>query len=67
MYNWNTDTTKWNKKSDSYLIWKLEQLINFGLGKEKLNLKLTKKYWSRLALDPQRKKFLELILWPRQS
>ena len=67
MYNWNTDTSKWNKKSDSYQIWKLEQLINFGLNGKKLDLKSTKKYWRKLSLDPQRKKFLELILWQKQS
>ena len=67
MYNWNTDTSGWDKKSDSYIVWKLQQLINFGLNGRKLDLNLVKKYWSKLDLDPQRKKFLELILWPKQS
>ena len=67
MYNWNTDTSNWNKKSDSYQIWRLEQLINFGLNGEKLDLKSTKKYWPKLSLDPQRKKFIKLLLWPGQS
>ena len=65
MYNWNTNTSKWNKKSNSFIVWKLEQLINFGLNGEKLNLKQTKKFWPQLSLDPQRKKFLELILWSK--
>ncbi|PIP32901.1 hypothetical protein COV53_02165 [Candidatus Gottesmanbacteria bacterium CG11_big_fil_rev_8_21_14_0_20_37_11] len=67
MYNWNTDTSKWDKKSDSYIIWKLNQMINFGLNGKKLDLSLTRKYWSRLSLDPFRKKFMELILWPRKQ
>lgn len=67
MYNWNTDLSNWDKKSESFIIWKLQQLINFGLNGEKLDLTLTKKYWSRLDLDPQRKKFLKLILWSKQS
>jgi hypothetical protein len=62
MYNWNTDTLTWDKTSDSYQIWKLEQLINFGLNGEKLDLKLVKKYWPLLSLDPYRKKFLSFIL-----
>jgi hypothetical protein len=62
MYNWNTNTSKWDKTSDSYQIWKLEQLINFGLNGEKLDLKLVKKYWTQLSLDPLRKKFLKQIL-----
>lgn len=66
MYNWNTDVSAWNKKSPSYQIWKLEQLINFGLNGNKLDLTLTRKYWSKLDLEPSRKKFLELILWPKQ-
>ena len=67
MYNWNTNTSKWNKRSDSYQIWKLEQLINFGLNGERLNLASIRKYWSKLNLDSHRKKFLELILWPRRD
>jgi len=64
MYNWNTDISKWDKKSASFQIWKLEQLINYGLNGEKLDLTLIRKYWPKLTLDPYRKKFLELILWP---
>lgn len=66
MYNWDVDLSKWNKKSRSYIIWRLQQLINFGLNGEKLDLSLVRKYWSKLELDTQRKKFLELILWPQQ-
>lgn len=67
MYNWNTDLSKWDQKSESFIVWKLQQLINFGLNGEKLDLSLIKKYWLKLDLDPQRKKFLELILWSKQS
>ncbi len=42
-------------------------MINFGLNGEKLDLKLTKKYWPKLSLDPMRRQFLELILWPKLS
>ncbi len=66
MYNWNTDTSKWNKRSDSYRIWEIEQLVNFGLNGEKLDFNLIKRYWPRLSLDPQRKIFLELLLWPER-
>lgn len=66
MFNWNTDLGAFKTKEES-TIWKLNQLINFGLGKEKLNLQLVKKYWSKLYLDPNRKKFLSLILWGKTS
>ena len=62
MYNWNTDLSKRDKKSESYIIWKLQQLINFGLNGKKIDLSLVKKYWTQLDLDPQRKKFLRLFL-----
>lgn len=38
MYNWSVDESKLNKNSEQYLIWRLEQMINFGLGKEKLEI-----------------------------
>ena len=66
MHNWNTNTSNWNKKSDSFKIWQLNQTINFGLNKTKLNLPEVRKYWKKLDLDPYRKKFLEFILWPNQ-
>jgi hypothetical protein len=62
MYNWNTDTTELKKDKKKYTIWKLEQMVNFGLGKEKISKILLQRYWNELNLDPKRKKFLELIL-----
>lgn len=47
---------------EKYKIWRLEQLINYGLGGEKINKKELKKYWRRLKLDPSRKAFLETFL-----
>jgi hypothetical protein len=67
MYNWNTDTSKWNKDSESYQIWEIEQMVNFGLNDRKLDVKKLRKYWKKLNLDPNRKKFLEFILWPERS
>lgn len=59
MYNWSTDTTELEKDKEKYAVWKLEQLINFGLGGEKIPVKLLKKYWDRLQLDPRRRLVLE--------
>lgn len=44
MFNWSGDLTKADKKSRDYRIWKLEQLINFGLNGEKISEKEVKKY-----------------------
>ncbi len=64
MRNWSTDTTQLKKNLEQYKIWKLEQMINFGLDKEKISKKELKKYWNQLALDPARKKYLSFLLWP---
>lgn len=65
MYNWNTDTSKWDKRSRSYKVWSLNQLINFGLNGQKLDLKLVKKFWRQISTDPSTKKFLKLITWQK--
>jgi len=63
MYNWNTDTTELKKDKEKYTIWRLEQLINFGLNGEKIKVNLLKKYWDRLHLDPRRRRVLEFWIW----
>ena len=62
MHNWSTDEKKLKKDPEKYAIWRLEQLVNFGIGEEKLKISELKKYWSRLSLDPARRKFLELFI-----
>ncbi len=60
MFNWNTDVKGMKKGERS--IWKLEQLINFGLNGSKVNLKAMKKNWKKLKLDPKRKRFMKLFM-----
>lgn len=67
MYNWNVNTSKLKKNPEKYTIWKLEQSINFGLNGQKLKVSELKKYWTKLSIDPQRKKLLEMWIWPIQS
>ncbi|MBI3120019.1 MAG: hypothetical protein HYZ08_00210 [Candidatus Kerfeldbacteria bacterium] len=62
MYNWSTDEKKLQETPEKYAIWRLEQLINFGLNGERIKAFELKKYWSKLQLDPARKKLLELLL-----
>ena len=66
MYNWNTDLNSFKSKEES-TVWKLNQLINFGLNGEKLNLRLVKKYWDKLYIDANRRKFLSLLIWGKTS
>lgn len=62
MYNWSTNEEELKKNSDYYSQWKLEQLINFGLGGEKLDVTKLKKYWEKLRIDPARRRFLDLLI-----
>jgi len=67
MYNWSVDLKKIGSTSKEAIIWRLEQAVNFGLNGEKLDKALLKRYWQKLHLDPQRKRFLKLLLWPKTS
>ena len=63
MQNWSTDEQAIkNMSPDARNIWRLEQLINFGLQGEKLSVPLVRKYWSKLSIDPARRAFLNLFL-----
>ena len=62
MYNWSTDLSRLKKDPQEYSIWKLEQLINYGLNGERLKLKELKKYFSKLTIDPQKKRYLKFLL-----
>ena len=67
MYNWSIDEKQLKKNKEQHAIWRLEQMINFGLGEEKLDEKELRKYWSKLHLDPARKRFLGLLLFDAVS
>lgn len=66
MRHWSVDEEKFKKEDpEGYKIWKLEQMINWGLGGEKLDEKLVRKYWKKLKerIDPYKKRLIEYFLW----
>lgn len=68
MYNWSVDEKRFKRDyPEKYEIWKLEQLINFGLGRRKLEVKKIKKHWRKLYLDPDRKRYLRYLIWGKIS
>jgi len=67
MHNWSVDTTELKKDKKQYTIWRLEQMVNFGLNGEKISRGEIKKYWNILNLDRNKKRYLKMILWPKQS
>ncbi|MCX6716788.1 MAG: hypothetical protein NTV72_02615 [Candidatus Taylorbacteria bacterium] len=62
MKNWSTDTKELEKDVEKLVIWKLEQLINFGLDGSKLKITDLKKYWNVINIDPSKRKFLATII-----
>lgn len=51
MYNWNIGIIKLKKNKKKYTIWRLEQMVNYGLDGGKISKTLLKKYWNQLNLD----------------
>ena len=70
MWNWSVDEKKFKKKyPKQYRLWRLTQLINYGLDKgEKLNREEVKKAWPKIKdrLDPDKKKVIEFYIWNKK-
>ncbi len=68
MYNWSVDEKKFKKEdSKGYQIWRLEQMINWGLGNEKLNARLLRRHWRKIFMDDITKKYLQFLLWRKKT
>ncbi len=66
MYNWSTDEEKFKKENpEKYKLWRITQLINYGLDGEKLNREEVKKAWPKIKdqLDPYKKRLFDYLLW----
>lgn len=66
MYNWSVDEKQLKKYPEKHKIWRLEQMINWGLGGEKLNEAQLRKYWRKLFIDSPTRKYLEFLLWKKK-
>lgn len=65
MYNWSVDEKQFKKEDpEGYKIWRLEQMINYGLGREKLNAREIRRYWKKLFMDEVTRNYLRFLLWP---
>lgn len=62
MYNWSVDVAELKKHSQKYKVWKLEQLINYGLGKQRISKKELMKYMGKLSIDGEKRRYLEFLL-----
>jgi hypothetical protein len=66
-YNWGVDTTRLKKNKKAYQKWETEQLVNFGLGGEKISKKYLKVNFNILNFDLSKSNFLKFLLWPNRS
>ncbi len=62
MKNWSTNTKELEKTPELFSIWKLEQLINFGLDGTKIDMHDLTLYWNKIVIDPMKRKFLALFI-----
>ena len=60
---WDYTKTEYEKQAAADPIWKLERLINYGLGEEKIDKELLKKFLPQLRIPEDRRAFFELLLW----
>ena len=68
MYNWSVDEKQFKREDpEGYQIWRLEQMINWGLGNEKLSESLLRKYWKKIFMDDITKKYLRFLLWQKKT
>lgn len=66
MYNWSVDEKKFKKADpEGYRLWRLIQLINYGLDGEKLDEEEVKKAWLKIKdqLDPYKARAIEYLIW----
>ncbi len=60
--HWSVDEIKMKKDPETYAIWKLEQRINWGLGKGKIKRAELIKYWNKIDIDVSKREALSLAL-----
>ena len=64
--HWSVDEESFKKNyPEKYRLWKLVDLINNGLGGEKLDKKEVKKVWPKIKdeIDPYKKRLIEYLIW----
>ncbi|MDP1722898.1 MAG: hypothetical protein Q8L37_06875 [Candidatus Gottesmanbacteria bacterium] len=69
MINWNTDEKRLKKNHpEEYKLWRLTQLINYGLEGEKLDEEEVRAAWPKIkdTLAINKRKTLEFLLWNKR-
>ncbi|MEK7141136.1 MAG: hypothetical protein AAB800_01165 [Patescibacteria group bacterium] len=69
MINWNTDEKRLKRlHPEDYKLWRLTQLINYGLEGEKLDEQEVRAAWPKIKknLAMNKRKALEWLLWNKK-
>jgi len=61
--HWSIDVTELKKDEEAFIVWNLEQHINWGIGEGKINRKDLLKYWNKIDIDIFKRKALSLALF----
>lgn len=71
MFNWSVDEEYFQKQDPSgFEVWRLLQLINYGLDGEKLSKNKLRKFWPQIKdkiFDPGIRHYLTQTLWPKKA
>lgn len=62
---WDYAKTEYEKQAKADPLWRLERLINYGLGKEKLDREELAQFLPKLKIPEDRRAFLELLVWDK--
>lgn len=62
MHNWSIDEKTLIKYPEKYRLWRLEQLINYGLDGEIIDATELRQALPKLNLDPAKKRYLQFLL-----
>ena len=68
VWHWSTDVKKFKKENpEGFRLWRLIQLINYGLEGEKLDEEEVKRAWPKIKdhLDPYKARLIEFLLWKK--
>ena len=62
MRNWSVNEKALKEYPVKFRLWRLEQLINYGLDGEKINADELREALPKLTLDPAKKRYLQFLL-----
>ncbi len=64
---WDYTKEEYRRQKETDPVWYLERLVLYGLGKKKLNPENVKTYLPQCHIPEDRRFFLELLLWNKES